>query len=139
MAKIYPKSVPVRFLTTVTHFCRRRRCRRRHRRRLERGGRDERAAAAAVAVARRRTLRERRRDGAGGGRGRRGRVPGAAVEAPGDGRVGQAFFKACAAWAWALLKQEHSAQAASASTDAIWFLVCASLVFLMQALRIRLK
>ena len=25
----------------------------------------------------------------------------------GDGRVGQAFFKACAAWAWALLKKEH--------------------------------
>ena len=27
--------------------------------------------------------------------------------AAGDGRVGQAFFKACAAWAWALLKKEH--------------------------------
>ena len=25
----------------------------------------------------------------------------------GDGVIGQAFFKACAAWAWALLKQEH--------------------------------
>ena len=25
----------------------------------------------------------------------------------GDSRVGQAFFKACAAWAWALLKKEH--------------------------------
>ena len=25
----------------------------------------------------------------------------------GDNRLGQAFFKACAAWAWALLKKEH--------------------------------